>query len=160
MSSVFSDQAVADSQNVSLEPSLLHRLLEKYSALDSYTSAVLPNIRQSSLLWVARLWHYSFLPTFLLCLYQVPCLSQKCYFKEMAFNLVAGMPCSTHRKTRQPPRRAQKSCACHSHPVSTCVMGSTHVHTGLTSAERPMWTEVGFEPRMRSRFKKPKVSVY
>lgn len=55
MSSVFSDQAVADSQNVSLEPSLLHRLLEKYSALDSYRSAVLPNIRQSSLLWVARL---------------------------------------------------------------------------------------------------------
>lgn len=123
MSSVFSHQAVADSQNISLVLSLLHRLLKKCSALESYRSALLPNIRQSSLLWVARLWHYSFLPTFLLSLYQVPCLSQKCYFKGiMTFNLVAGIPLSTHRKAQQPLRQAQKICVCYSHPVSTCVM--------------------------------------
>lgn len=55
MSSVFSHQAVADTQNISLELSTLHRLLKKRSELESYRSALLPNIRQSSLLWVARL---------------------------------------------------------------------------------------------------------
>lgn len=153
-----SDQAVADSQNISLEPSLLHRLLKKYSALDSYRSVLLPNIRQSSLLWVARLWHYSFLPTFLLCLYQVPCLSLKLYFKGiMTFNLVAGIPPSTHRKAQQPLRQAQKICACRSHPVSACVLVFHSCAHGVNLCKKAPVSRSGiWAQHFRSRFKKPK----
>lgn len=157
MSSVLSDQAVADSQNASLEPSLLHRLLKKCSALDSYRSALLPSMRQSSLLWIAKLWHYSFLPIFLLCLYQVSCLSQNCYFKGiMTFNLVADIPCSTHRKAWQPlrHRKAVPAILTLHPPVRRC---STPVHTGLTSVHL---NRSGIWASTRSRFKKPKVSVY
>lgn len=121
MSSVFSDHAAADSQSISLEPSLLHRLLKKYSALDSYRSALPPNIRQSSLLSGQPDFDIThFYPLFSSVCTRYPVSLKKCCFKGiMTLNLVTGIPHSTHRKA-WPLRQARKSCACHSHPASTC----------------------------------------